>query len=108
MSQQVLAERVGVTFQQVQKYERGVNRISASALHAIAVALEVPVAAFFDGLPAPAGDPEWATSPTTRMLDATGGLELATAWLDLPPGPLRHRLIALVAATAAALRAPAG
>ena len=107
MNQQGLAARIGVTFQQVQKYERGANRISASSLHAIAAALEVPVGALFDGLPASAGDGAGAASPATRMLDAPGGVALATAWLDLPPGPLRHRLTALVAATAAALRAPA-
>ena len=105
MSQQALAERIGLTFQQVQKYETGANRISASALHAIAGALEVPVASFFEGLPG-AGDAAGAeTALTARMLGAPGGLALAEAWLDLPPGPLRHRLAALVQTTAAALRA---
>jgi transcriptional regulator with XRE-family HTH domain len=118
LSQEALARRLGLTFQQVQKYETGANRISASALHAIARTLEVPVSAFFEGLPGtvdsagPGGGPAGETgaeagagaSLTARMLGAPGGLALATAWLDLPPGPLRQRLAALVQTTAAALR----
>ncbi len=106
LSQQALAERIGLTFQQVQKYETGANRISASALHAISGALEVPVAFFFDGLPETvAAAPEAEASLTARMLGAPGGLAMAEAWLDLPPGPLRLRLAALVQTTAEALRA---
>ena len=51
ISQETLAEALGVTFQQVQKYERGANRVSASKLYAIALALEIPVGYFFEGLP---------------------------------------------------------
>lgn len=54
MSQTELADALGLTFQQVQKYERGANRISASKLYEIAMALNVPVAWFFRELPAPA------------------------------------------------------
>lgn len=50
MSQEKLAELLGLTFQQVQKYEKGANRIAASRLHDIATALEMPVAEFFEGL----------------------------------------------------------
>jgi transcriptional regulator with XRE-family HTH domain len=50
MSQEKLAEACDVTFQQIQKYERGANRVSASALYHIARKLQVPVAYFFDGL----------------------------------------------------------
>ena len=50
MSQTALGERLGLTFQQVQKYERGANRLSASKLWRAAEALEVPVGFFFDGL----------------------------------------------------------
>jgi len=113
LSQQALARRLGLTFQQVQKYETGANRISASALHAIARTLEVPVAAFFEGLPdavdgaTATGGAEAGASLTARMLGAPGGLAMAEAWLDLPPGPLRARLAALVQTTAAALRGAA-
>ncbi len=50
MSQEKLGDAIGLTFQQVQKYERGANRISASMLHRIGKALDVPVSFFFDGL----------------------------------------------------------
>ena len=50
MSQEALGDALGVTFQQVQKYEKGVNRVSASGLWLAAVAIGVPVAAFFEGL----------------------------------------------------------
>jgi transcriptional regulator with XRE-family HTH domain len=50
MTQQQLAEKVGIKFQQIQKYETGMNRISASRLWDIARALNVPVAFFFEGL----------------------------------------------------------
>ncbi|MFC4671594.1 helix-turn-helix domain-containing protein [Seohaeicola nanhaiensis] len=50
MTQQQLAEKVGIKFQQIQKYETGANRVSASRLWDIADALEVPVAFFFEGL----------------------------------------------------------
>lgn len=51
MSQEKLGDALGLTFQQVQKYERGANRIGASRLHDLAKALQVPVGFFFDDLP---------------------------------------------------------
>src|SRR3954467_2175176 len=51
LSQTELAERIGVTFQQVQKYEKGVNRIGAGRLQRISEALEVPISFFFDATP---------------------------------------------------------
>jgi transcriptional regulator with XRE-family HTH domain len=53
MSQERLAELLGITFQQIQKYEAGTNRIAASRLYEIAAALEMPVARFFEALPPP-------------------------------------------------------
>jgi transcriptional regulator with XRE-family HTH domain len=53
VSQEQLAESLGLTFQQVQKYERGANRVSASKLYEIARTLQVPVSFFFDGLADP-------------------------------------------------------
>ena len=50
MTQQKLADAVGIKFQQIQKYETGMNRVSASRLYDIATALEVPVSFFFDGM----------------------------------------------------------
>ena len=51
LSQEALGDAIGVTFQQVQKYEKGANRIGASRLFAIAQTLDVPLHVFFDGLP---------------------------------------------------------
>lgn len=51
LSQEALANRLGITFQQVQKYERGANRMGSSRLFDIAVALDVPVSFFFDDMP---------------------------------------------------------
>jgi len=51
MSQTTLGERLGLTFQQVQKYEKGANRVGASRLQQIAGVLQVPVSFFFDGAP---------------------------------------------------------
>jgi len=103
MSQTALAAALGISFQQVQKYERGRNRVSASTLHALAAALEVGVADFFEGLPAAAGGARAAALDPSRglvaeMLCAPGGPELAAAWLAVPPGPVRNRLTALVLA----------
>ena len=50
MSQTELGEAVGVTFQQIQKYENGKNRVGASRLHLVATALDVPIAELFDGV----------------------------------------------------------
>jgi len=58
VSQEKLADALGLTFQQVQKYERGANRVSASKLYEIAAALKAPVAYFFDGLADPTTDSE--------------------------------------------------
>ena len=54
MSQEKLGEALGLTFQQVQKYERGANRIGASRLHELSHVLEVPVGFFFEDMPDPA------------------------------------------------------
>src|ERR1700686_3247676 len=51
MTQEILGEALGLTFQQVQKYEKGTNRISASRLHRISEILQVPVEFFFEGVP---------------------------------------------------------
>lgn len=84
MTQSVLAEQIGLTFQQLQKYESGANRISASRLWEIAQILDVPVASFFDGIePETSGArdlPEFESPPDVEML------ETAKAVQDLPRG----------------------
>ena len=102
MSQEALADRLGVTFQQVQKYEKGTNRISASRLQAISEVFRVPPSFFFQ-------DDENAT-PTTGAAHETGdvstfvsskeGLDLNRAFLKITDPVLRKKIISLVAAVA--------
>src|SRR5665213_2253816 len=56
MSQEKLGEAIGLTFQQVQKYERGANRVGASRLYDLSRVLDVPIAFFFDDMPAPSAE----------------------------------------------------
>lgn len=102
-----LAEALDVSFQQLQKYENGENRISASRLYRLADVLECAVEDFFAGLPgvtSVAADPEGFGPVGRAFLGADGGVELARAFLTLPPGQ-RRGLVA--AARAMAAGAPA-
>jgi transcriptional regulator with XRE-family HTH domain len=103
VSQERLAESLGLTFQQVQKYERGANRISASKLYEIAASLQTPVGYFFEGLADPSaldGDVEGVSSEQLvhDFLMTTEGLELAALFPRLKRGRLRRRLLDLVRA----------
>ncbi len=69
LSQEKLGEQLGVTFQQVQKYEKGTNRIGAGRLHSIAEVLQTPVAFFFDGLSGPHAVGGMAESEEQPSLD---------------------------------------
>jgi len=103
MSQEKLGDALGLTFQQVQKYEKGTNRIGASRLQQIAQILQVPVAFFFEGAPelsptpAPDGMNE-APSPTyvSDFLATSDGLALTKAFMRIPDAKLRRRIVDLV------------
>lgn len=69
MSQEKLGEAVGLTFQQIQKYERGANRIGGSRMYALAKALDVPPAYFFEGLDDKAAAPADTTLLTRETLE---------------------------------------
>ena len=81
VSQEVLADHLGLTFQQIQKYERGANRVSASMLFKIAEKLDQPVAAFFNGLEGQS-NAEAGRNPALDLSIAPGGLEIARSYLD--------------------------
>ena len=103
VSQEKLADALGLTFQQVQKYERGANRVSASKLYEIAAALRSPVAYFFDGLANPAGEEGPSAHPSDEQmvhafLMTAEGLELAKLFPQVPRGRVRRRLLDLVRA----------
>ncbi len=103
MTQETLADMIDVTFQQVQKYERGSNRISASKLFAIAEALEVPINYFFEGLDEPSvreGDGQGAERTIQGFLRTSEGIELARLFPRIAKGPLRRRVLDLVRAAA--------
>lgn len=96
LSQQALAAALGLTFQQVQKYESGHNRISASKLYAASQVLNMPVSAFFKDLP-PAGgeDISDAELRATDFLSSREGIELAKSFAKLSPAQ-RRGVLALV------------
>lgn len=102
MSQEKLGDALDLTFQQVQKYEKGTNRIGASRLQQIAHFLEVPVAFFFEGAPElPAGAGQnggGAPSPAyvSDFLATSDGLALTKAFMQIKDTKLRRRIVDLV------------
>jgi len=105
LSQEKLGEALGLTFQQVQKYEKGTNRIGASRLQQIAYVLQVPVAFFFEDAPGSKQRPDDimdAPSPNyvSDFLASADGLSLAKAFLRIQEPKLRRRVVALVGAIA--------
>jgi transcriptional regulator with XRE-family HTH domain len=93
MTQQQLAERVGTKFQQVQKYETGANRISASRLWDVAAALGVPVSFFFEGLSAKEKESAGSALPADVFADKEA-LELVRSYYLIPDNQ-RRRLFEL-------------
>jgi transcriptional regulator with XRE-family HTH domain len=100
MSQEKLGAALGLTFQQVQKYEKGTNRIGASRLQQISDILQVPVAFFFEGAPAlQQGDGlNEAPSPSyvSDFLATSDGLALTRAFMEIKEPKLRRRIVDLV------------
>lgn len=94
MTQQQLAEQVGIKFQQIQKYETGANRVSASRLWDIAEALDVPVSFFFEGLDdTQKSDAEKSMLPPDLMGDKEA-LDLVRSYYAIPENQ-RRRLFEL-------------
>jgi transcriptional regulator with XRE-family HTH domain len=106
VSQEQLADSLGLTFQQVQKYERGANRVSASKLYEIARTLQVPVSFFFDGLADPMDGSEndevgqHAERVVQEFLTTPEGLELAEVFPKINRGRVRRQVLDLVRAMA--------
>jgi transcriptional regulator with XRE-family HTH domain len=107
MSQERLGESMGLTFQQVQKYEKGVNRIGASRLFQISKILDVPVQFFFEEAPhadgAPARGMAEADSETfiLEFLNSREGLELNRAFVKIANSKVRKSVVDLVRALSA-------
>jgi transcriptional regulator with XRE-family HTH domain len=101
MSQEKLGDALDITFQQVQKYEKGTNRISAGRLQHISLILQVPVAFFFEGAPHQPGQPKGlseAPSPAyvSDFLSTRDGLALTEAFMRIKESKLRRRIVDLV------------
>src|SRR3982074_2456865 len=102
MSQTKLGDGLGITFQQVQKYEKGTNRVSASRLQHISHILQVPVPFFFEGAPhvpgQTTGNGGAAPSPAyvTEFLASGDGLALTKAFMRIQKRELRRRIVDLV------------
>jgi len=99
ISQEKLGEALGLTFQQIQKYERGVNRIGASRLQQAADILGVPVPFFFEGgTDGPFESDSSAPSPAylKEFISSEDGLRLAKAFMQIPRSAVRLRIVGLV------------
>ncbi|WP_454717626.1 helix-turn-helix domain-containing protein [Caulobacter segnis] len=99
VTQDQLADSLGITFQQVQKYERGENRISASKLYQIATLLKTDIGFFFDGLPdpvEPGGEGCEADRTVQTFLHTSEGMQLAALFPRIGPSRVRRQLVDLV------------
>ena len=105
MSQERLGESMGLTFQQVQKYEKGVNRVGAGRLVRVGEALDVSVSFFFGGTDAGAED----TREILGFLDTSYSLRLLRAFSRIPHGEVQRAVVDLVESIAppAAEKTPA-
>lgn len=109
LTQERLAQAVDIRFQQIQKYESGANRISASRLWSLAKALEVPVSYFFEGVNGHAfdapyrinGDHGFSEAPAADVLDEKETIDLVRYYYKLDEEP-RRRLLDLAKAMAGA------
>ena len=99
MSQEKLGEQLGITFQQIQKYEKGTNRIGASRLQNIATVLSVPVGFFFDGAPGNSGSGSADSKSGSYVVDflsSSEGLQLNRAFVRIADSKVRRRIVDLV------------
>ena len=102
MSQERLGASLGVTFQQVQKYEKGTNRVGASRLQNMAAVLSVPISYFFDGSPGAATESDSAEADTiTRLMNSKDCIALAKAFVGIEDKKIRQKVLALVRALSA-------
>jgi transcriptional regulator with XRE-family HTH domain len=100
MSQEKLGDALGLTFQQVQKYEKGTNRIGASRLQQISNILQVPVSFFFEGSPNMPGHSGMGEAPSpayvSDFLATSDGLSLTKSFMKIKNSKLRRRIVDLV------------
>lgn len=103
VSQEKLGEALGVSFQQIQKYEKGTNRIGAGRLQDISTELQVPISYFYEDMPGAEQRPgfsEGGVSYVSDLLTTSDGVELTRAFLKIKDGKVRRRVVDLVKAIA--------
>jgi transcriptional regulator with XRE-family HTH domain len=100
MSQERLGELLGLTFQQVQKYEKGVNRIGAGRLFEVSRILGVPIDYFYEGVSGAVGGAGFAENdaspPVMEFVSSGEGLQLSLAFMKIKDPKLRKRVLDLV------------
>lgn len=102
MSQEKLGDALGITFQQIQKYEKGTNRIGASRMQQISAALKVPVAFFFEDAPTLSGTPATgmseasSTSYVVDFLSSPEGIQLNRAFVRISNPAIRRKIVDMV------------
>ena len=94
LSQSGLAEGIGLTFQQVQKYEKGTNRVSAGRLQRIADLLRVPITFFYSGMTTRTKKDE-AESTGLSLVQTKGALRLLRSYADIPSRSTKYALVVL-------------
>ncbi len=106
MSQEKLGEALGITFQQIQKYEKGTNRVGASRLQNISAVLNVPVAFFFEDAPGEQASDQGGMSEANSsnyvvdFLSSSEGLQLNRAFIKIEDPKVRRKIIDLTKALA--------
>src|SRR5271170_2593234 len=97
MSQEKLGDLLGLTFQQVQKYEKGVNRIGAGRLYQVAQILGVPINYFYEGVPQQSAEAirngDSSTQPVMEFLSSGEGLQLTLAIMRIKDTKVRKSVI---------------
>ena len=97
MSQERLGEGLGITFQQVQKYEKGTNRVGASRLQNIAGLLSAPISFFFEGSPGPIVEGDDAASETiSQIMHSKECFTLARHFVAIEDKKVQQKVLALV------------
>ena len=100
MNQETLATALGLTFQQVQKYEGGANRVSASRLSQIADVLGVPIAYFFNDIDLAGGDPDQSELDARERMQRPDVIELIRSYYAIGDARIRQQFLDMVKAVA--------
>ena len=99
-SQTWLGDQLGLTFQQVQKYEKGTNRVGASRMQQLAHVLQVPVSYFFDGGPQDDGEHKALPADSIDFLSTRYGIRISKSFLRIKSDALQRQIVELIEAAA--------